>query len=124
MNHQNKKVVAHLVTMENAADRSLVDLIELNLGGDTKIRFIRSPKVFIDLDGLADKIKQFEGTGLVIAKKSDFKEDQLEAAARTGIKFAVVYYEDGSGEWRGFYADRNHKKIPFAKRAKAIAVAA
>ena len=112
-----KRSIVYLATPENAVDKSLTDFLELNFGKNMKLNFIRSPKTFTTINGLADKIGQFEGVGTVIANPSDFNEEQLEAAAETRIKSAVIY-KDGSGEWNGYYEGFYYKKTPMINRAK------
>lgn len=96
-----------MATPENAADTSLTDLIEAGLFDKEtnmvpKIDFIRAPKVFTTVNGLADKLRQFKGVGIVIARGHSFTGKQLETAIKTGIEFAVAY-EDGYGEWKASY---------------------
>jgi len=118
----NQRTIAYLAVKDNTADKSLTDFIELRHGNNTKINFITSPRVFSAVNGLADKMKQFENVGTVFAIQDNFKNEQFEAAAKTGIRFAIVF-KNGSGEWEGFYIGLDRKKIPFVNRTKKAATA-
>jgi hypothetical protein len=117
MSKGNKRSVVFLTTIDNTADKSLMDFIERNFGTNTKINFLRSPKVYSNANGLADKIKNYDGIGTVIAIQDNFDSEKLEIAAKTGIRFAIVFKNE-SGEWEGFYIGSRDKKSPSANRTK------
>lgn len=117
MSKGTKRSIIFLTTIDNTADKSLTELIERNFGANTRINFLKSPKIYSTTNGLADKIRQFKGVGTVVAIQDNFDSEKLETAAKTGICFAVVFKNE-SGEWEGYYIGSPDKKSPFANRTK------
>jgi hypothetical protein len=123
MNNSKKRSVVFLATIDNTADKSLTDFIEQKFGADVRINFLTSPKVYSTKNGLADKIKQYNGVGTVIAIHDSFDDEKLEIAIQTGIRFAVVFKNE-SGKWTGFYIERHRKNTSIDKTEWKTAVSA
>ncbi|MHB9019649.1 MAG: hypothetical protein ACYC3G_02100 [Minisyncoccota bacterium] len=109
----NKRSIVFLATKTNEIDRSLIELIERKYGANTKINFVRSPKVYSAKNGLADKVRQYENCGIVLAIQGEITDQSLEVAATTGIPFGVLF-KNNSDNWEGFLvgtSPKSQKKV-------------
>ena len=97
-----KRFIVFLATKTNEIDRSLTELIELKYGPNTKINFVRSPKVFCAKNGLADKVIQFKDVGTVLAIHGEVTDQSLEIAALTEIPLGVLF-KNSFDNWEGFF---------------------
>ena len=96
-----KRSIVFLATKTNKIDKSLIELIERRYGPNTKINFVRSPKIFSTKNGLADKVMQHKDSGIVLAIQGEVTDQSLEIAATTGIPYGVLF-KNSSNNWEGF----------------------
>lgn len=117
-----KRSIVFLATKTNEIDKSLIELIERRYGSNTKINFVRSPKIFGAKNGLADKVAQFKDIGTVLAIQGEVTDQSLEQAALTGIIFGVLF-KNSYGEWEGFLIGtpptKSQKKVAEKETVKA-----
>jgi len=99
--NNNGRTIVYLATKTNAVDNGIYRIIKNNHGSNTRIKIVRSSRVFSTDKGLTTLIQQNSNTGLVYAIKSDFTDRAFETAAQTGLPFGLLF-KNRKQQWESF----------------------
>ena len=102
----NKKTVV-LATKSGNVDNAVIRIIKSKHGTNTRIRFVRSSRVFNTDSGFTTLIQQNRNTATVYAIREELPRNSFETAVKTGLAFCILNKDANKG-WNIFHRRENN----------------